>query len=247
MILRLLLFVVALSMPVPLCAQGDTVRMTLPHPSGAGLFPSGAGLIFPVAGIAYGVATRMSPALKQFDRYIDHTIPHRRVAIDDYIQYAPVTAVYGLELAGIKAKHNFRDRTFVALSSHLFMTASVHAVKNTVHVMRPNGSGDNSFPSGHTATAFTGAHILFREYNDVSPWISVAGYATAAATGYLRIVNRRHWLSDVATGAGIGILCVEAGYLLLPVFRRMMDDTPSIAVAPLIGDQMYGLGFACRF
>lgn len=36
----------------------------------------------------------------------------------------------------------------------------------------------------------------------------------------MRILNRRHWLSDVVTGAGIGIASVEIAYLLLPVFDR---------------------------
>jgi membrane-associated phospholipid phosphatase len=170
--------------------------------------------------------------------------------VDDYLQFVPAAAVYGLDFAGVKARHNFRDRTLVMASAHLLMGATVYAVKHTSDVMRPDGSAANSFPSGHTAVAFTGAHILFREYYDVSPWIGVAGYAAGAATGIMRILNRRHWLSDVVAGAGTGIVCAEAGYLLLPLMRRIAfggDEAPGVAIVPVVGGGTYGLGFACMF
>jgi membrane-associated phospholipid phosphatase len=204
-------------------------------------------LLLPAALIAYGVLSQASPALKDFDRYINRTAPHTRIKIDDYIQYAPAIAVYGLDFAGIKARHNLRDRTFVMLSSHLLMNLSVHATKYALDVRRPDGSGNNSFPSGHTALAFTGAHILFREYHHASPLISLAGYATATATGLLRIVNEKHWLSDVAAGAGVAILSVEIGYRLLPVFRRVTGKRQDIAIVPFAGNNTYGLSLTGRF
>jgi membrane-associated phospholipid phosphatase len=168
--------------------------------------------------------------------------------MDDYLQYLPGAAVYGLDFAGVKAKHNFKERTFVMVSSHLFMALSVTALKHGTGIVRPDGSAANSFPSGHTATVFTGAHVLFREYKDTSPWIGVAGYATATATGVMRILNRRHWLSDVAAGAGLGVLCAEAGYLLLPVFSRLASEgDPAVAIAPVLGHKTYGLGLVYQF
>jgi membrane-associated phospholipid phosphatase len=207
-----------------------------------------APLILPAALITYGVLTQLSPPLQQFDSNIKEAAGRHRTKIDDYLQLAPAVAVYGLDWMGVKARHNFRDRTFVMASSHLLMAISVYSVKHTTGVLRPDGSANNSFPSGHTATAFVGAHILFREYYDASPWIGIAGYAAGTATGLMRITNQKHWLSDVVAGAGVGILCAEAGYLLLPVFRRMMGEgAPNIALVPLVGKQTYGLGFACQF
>jgi membrane-associated phospholipid phosphatase len=203
--------------------------------------------ILPAALIACGTLSQAVPAFRQFDRYVNRTALHGRIKVDDYVQYAPALAVYGLDFAGLKAKHSFRDRTFVMLSSHVFMALSVHASKWATQVERPDHSAQNSFPSGHTATAFTGAHILFREYGEASPLAGIAGYAVATATGLLRIVNEKHWLSDVVAGAGVGILSVEAGYLLLPLFRRMMDGEQDVALVPLVGKEMYGIGFACRF
>jgi membrane-associated phospholipid phosphatase len=188
--------------------------------------------------------------LNRLDRYIDKQVSRHwntHTSIDNYIQYAPAVAVYGLDLAGVKATHNFRDRTFVMASSYLLMAITVNTLKYTVNVTRPDTSADNSFPSGHTATAFTGAHILFREYKDASPWIGIAGYATATATGALRILNRRHWLSDVVVGAGTGILCAEAGYWLLPVFHRVIGVPDNLVIAPMVGNNIYGAGLAYTF
>jgi membrane-associated phospholipid phosphatase len=83
----------------------------------------------------------------------------------------------------------------------------VQSLKSITHVERSNRSGYPSLPSGHTAEVFQLAAILDMEYQDVSPWISVCGYAVAAATGTLRMLNNKHWISDVLVGAGIGIFC----------------------------------------
>lgn len=81
--------------------------------------------------------------------------------------------------------------------------------------MRPDGSTANSWPSGHTANSFVGATILHKEYGLTrSPWFSVAGYGIATATGVMRVLNNRHWVSDVMSGAGIGIFAGELGYAL---------------------------------
>jgi len=209
--------------------------------------------IIPAVFISYGALAKVVEPLQRFDENIDrevsrHFTKHRK--IDDYLQYAPITAVYGLDWMGIKANHNFRDRTFVAFTSYLIMGGTVQTVKIATCVERPDGSNLHSFPSGHTATAFVGAHILFKEYKDVSPWIGMTGYVVATTVGTMRILNRKHWLSDVVTGAGIGILSVEIGYMLLPVFHNIIGEEhnkSTLAIAPLIGNNQYGLGIAYVF
>ena len=71
-----------------------------------------------------------------------------------------------------------------------------------------------SFPSGHTALAFTGAVILDKEYRHVSPWISVAGYAVATGVAVDRMARNRHAWQDVTTGAAIGVGSTLLGYWL---------------------------------
>ena len=73
-------------------------------------------------------------------------------------------------------------------------------------------SATNSFPSGHTFMAFTGAEILRREYGSQYPWLAVACYATAMLVGFMRIYNNRHWVGDVLAGAGLGMIGVSIVY-----------------------------------
>ncbi|MDR0794767.1 MAG: phosphatase PAP2 family protein [Tannerella sp.] len=211
-----------------------------------------SGLIIPSVFMAYGALAQVINPLQRLDHDTDKEVTRHYVhrPIDNYLMFAPVAFVYGLDWVGVKAKHNFRDRTFVVITSHLLMAGIVHSVKTMTKVRRPDGSGFRSFPSGHTASAFTGAHILMKEYKDISPWIGVAGYATATAVGTLRILNRRHWISDVVAGAGVGIFSAEIAYMLLPVFHRMIGVNPSksgVVFAPVVGNNGYGLGLACVF
>jgi hypothetical protein len=131
---------------------------------------------------------------------------------DDYLQYAPIAAVYSLAALGIKGKNNIRTASILLLKSELLMNIIVKPLKSITHVQRPDGSGYSSFPSGHTAQAFVGAEFLRREYGDAHPWVAVGGYVTAATVGALRMLNNKHWLPDIFAGAGIGILSVNVVY-----------------------------------
>lgn len=211
------------------------------------------GLLVSAGLMSYSIVALNNPLLHKWDegvaRYVGINVG-RKYHIDDYIQYAPMAAVYGLSLAGAPAKHNFLDRFIVGASSYLITAGVVNILKYGVGVKRPDSEARNSFPSGHTATAFTGAHILFREYKDVSPWIGVGGYAVAAVTGALRVVNNRHWVSDVIMGAGIGIAAAELGYILLPVIQRVIGTTPQetgFSLQPVSGGGYYGLGLTYVF
>lgn len=61
----------------------------------------------------------------------------------------------------------------------------------------------NSFPSGHTVSAFAMATILATEFKD-SKWVPVVAYSVAGLTGLSRIYDNKHWASDVFMGAVFG-------------------------------------------
>lgn len=61
-----------------------------------------------------------------------------------------------------------------------------------------------SFPSGHTSSAFSLAAALTEEIR--SPVVWVGAYSAAALVGWSRVRNDRHWLSDVVAGAALGEL-----------------------------------------
>lgn len=133
---------------------------------------------------------------------------------DDYLQYAPAGLMLGLKACGVKSRSSWgRMLTSDAFSAAL-MAIAVNSLKYSCNVMRPDGSTRNSFPSGHTATAFMTATMLHKEYGHRSPWYSIAGYTAATVTGVTRQLNNRHWISNVMVGAGIGILAAEFGYFL---------------------------------
>lgn len=134
--------------------------------------------------------------------------------IDDCWQLSPVVIMYALKACGVESRSSWGRMMTSDVFAGALTFSSVMLIKNTSHVMRPDGSTDNSFPSGHTATAFMAATMLHKEYGNVSPWISIGGYSLATATGMMRVVNNRHWMSDVLVGAGIGILSTELGYFL---------------------------------
>jgi hypothetical protein len=188
-------------------------------------------VILPASLIAYGFVALENDGLQHLNASTkselreDHSkfVTH----VDNYMQFAPAAAVYALNIAGIEGKHNFRDRTIIYGLSTLLSTAIVFPLKKITHVERPDHSGFNSFPSGHTTTAFASAEFLRQEYKDVSPWYGVAGYAVAAATGAIRMYNNKHWLNDVVAGAGFGILSTKAAYWMYPwIQKKIFREKP---------------------
>lgn len=153
--------------------------------------------------------------------YKDERHPNTRLItrfktkIDDYTQYFGPAMTIGLKLGGYEGRSSWPRLLVSAGLSYATMALLVNTIKYTSSEMRPDGSTRNSWPSGHTATSFVGATILHKEYGLTrSPWFSVLGYGVATATGIMRVLNNRHWVSDVLSGAGIGILSTELGYAL---------------------------------
>lgn len=149
---------------------------------------------------------------REFRRLRNSYIPDFRRKEDDYSQYLPLAALAGMKVAGVTGRSSWKRMLISDAVSAGIMAATVNTMKHTIHSPRPNLSDNNSFPSGHTATAFMAATMLNKEYGHLSPWVGIGAYTSATATGLMRIANDKHWLSDVLVGAGIGILSVELGY-----------------------------------
>ena len=140
---------------------------------------------------------------------------------DEYLQFVPLVAGYGLDFCGVKAQHGFVDRTILVAMSAVTVTAATYAAKQIFKEKRPDSDERNSFPSGHTARTFMGAELLWQEYRHTQPWIGYTGYAVAAAVAYLRMYNDRHWANDVLAGAAIGMLSTKFAYWLYPkIFKE---------------------------
>lgn len=193
-------------------------------------------IIIPVSLITVGVIGLESHFLRIYNTEIKEEVYEhidRKLTIDDFTQYSPFLSVYLLNSLGIEGNNDFYKRTVILGLSYSLMGATVLSIKANADVKRPDGSSNNSFPSGYTATAFMGAEYLYQEYKDVSVWYGVAGYAIATGTGIFRIINDRHWLTDVIAGAGIGMLSTKLSYYVFD--RYIKAGKPNnISVYPTI-------------
>jgi len=201
-------------------------------------------VILPSIFIGYGFAGLMINPIKDLNLKIRSEFTSRVITkfhIDNYTQYAPAGAVYGLNLLGIKGKHNFLDRSIILGTSAIVMGISVTGIKQLTHIQRPDESSFDALPSGHTATAFACAEFLNQEYKDRSVWYGIAGYTIAAGTGFLRMYNNRHWLTDVVAGAGFGILSTKIAYWVFPKIKKLFfkDIQISFSLVPSF-DPRYG-------
>lgn len=89
---------------------------------------------------------------------------------------------------------------------------TTHGIKFLIGRARPNAEDADDFrllgpgrsmPSGHTTVAFALAASAADEIRN--PVATVLLYGAAAGAGVSRVYDRKHWLSDVALGAAIGI------------------------------------------
>lgn len=140
----------------------------------------------------------------------------------DIVQYAPLGILGILKLADGGYRTDFMRLAVTFGMASIGTTVVTQGCKYTVRRSRPDGRQRNSFPSGHTATSFLSATMLYKEYQD-KPWIGIAGYGIASATGVMRIIENRHWISDVLAGAGSGILMTELSYCLNDL---LFEDRP---------------------
>ena len=106
-----------------------------------------------------------------------------------------------------------------SLETLLLNTVLTSAMKVTIGRARPDsGLGEEdfrlfstdgyrgSFPSGHTSNVFALATTLSRELRDEAPWVPYVAYPIAAYTGISRVLDERHWFTDVVAGAAVGVL-----------------------------------------
>ncbi|MBR7029821.1 MAG: phosphatase PAP2 family protein [Prevotella sp.] len=174
-----------------------------------------------------------------------------KTGIDDYTQYFGPAMTVGLKLGGYEGRSDWGRLLASAAMSYGIMAGLVNGIKYTASEMRPDGSSANSWPSGHTATSFVGATMLHKEYGLTrSPWFSVAGYGVATATGVMRILNNRHWISDVLSGAGIGIMSTELGYALSDIIFKgkglLRNDLDAFSENPSFFAISMGMSFGSK-
>lgn len=180
-------------------------------------------LVIPAALIARGALSIDSRFDHKLQRYVTDNVKGK-LRIDDQLQYLPIAEVFVLPNLGIEPAHNLKERVLIGAAAYAMTAVFVNSMKYTIRQLRPDNSTRNSFPSGHTATVFTGVEMLYQEYKHSQPWVGITGYVVATGVGLLRIYNNRHWASDVVAGAGIGILSTKLSYLLFPYTSKLLQS-----------------------
>lgn len=113
-------------------------------------------------------------------------------------------------LAGVATlASNDTEGTRQLLLSAGSAVVAAEVLKSTVHSTRPDGSDNKSFPSAHTAVAFSAAGFMDRRYGEklereYGAWAVPALYGVAALTGVARVEADKHHWGDVLAGAAIG-------------------------------------------
>jgi membrane-associated phospholipid phosphatase len=129
---------------------------------------------------------------------------------------APTVALIagtGLYAAFTRDADGYRE-TWALLEAGIFSATTAEALGLVGGRERPDATtspnqwrqGGDSFPSLHVSTAFAIGTVFAESGNDDYRWIRrVIGYGVAGATGYVRVNENVHWLSDTVAGAALGI------------------------------------------
>lgn len=147
----------------------------------------------------------------------------------DFIQLAlPASVVFLSMWQNDQAGMN---RFYYAFGSTLAIT---HLFKIIIPEKRPDSNAMNSYISGHTSAAFSGAALIYKQYG----WkFGLPALAAASYVGWSRVASQRHHEGDVYRGAALGV-----GITLL-----LSTQYKHFEMHPALGDKQYGLQVNYKF
>lgn len=132
------------------------------------------------------------------NRFLDETTPHLQKIMGDghvYMAICLSLCAFGDEKKAETGK--------LATVAFMEVGAAAKLMKRIVGRPRPlNEGATDSFPSGHTATAFAMAFVAGNRH----PRLRIPLYAIALGTAFSRVYLGHHYPSDVIAGAVIGTL-----------------------------------------
>ena len=141
-------------------------------------------------------------------------------SVGDYTQFLPL--VFGAGFAtSIKDWEGLKE---IVLAGGTALVAT-HGGKAIAEKERPDGTDENSWPSGHTSASTTGAAFIWRRYGAM--WGAPAS-VLAAYTGASRVNGQKHYLDDVISGAAIGIISNL-------IWTNPIDDRVELSLFPTDG------------
>ena len=151
------------------------------------------------------------------DSWISKQVPNRpdqlnrSLKVSDYSLYSLIGAGGGAFILGKLSNNDHMSETgLLAAEAAINATAVAYALKMSTQRERPNyatgtGSffdGGQSFPSEHSAVAWSIAGVLAHEYP--GPLTKIAAYGLATAVTVTRVTSQQHFASDVVIGGALG-------------------------------------------
>ena len=149
--------------------------------------------------------------------------------IGDLLTFAIPAAAYGSTF--YMNDEEGREQFYWAYGTTMVTT---NVLKYTVREKRPDNDDRDSFPSGHTSSAVSGAVFIHRRYGFT---YAIPAYLGAIYTGYSRIHVNRHHPRDVLAGAVIG--AVSSWYFV--------DPLQKLSVTPEVGSKYKGIQINYKF
>jgi hypothetical protein len=165
--------------------------------------------ILPLAGATAGLIASDSWISKQVPNRPDQL--NRSLKISDYSLYSLIGAGGGAFILGKLSNNDHTSETgLLATEAAINATAVTYALKMSTQRERPSyatgaGSffdGGQSFPSEHSALAWSIAGVLAHEYP--GPLTKIAAYGLATAVTITRVTSQQHFASDVVIGGALG-------------------------------------------
>lgn len=117
--------------------------------------------------------------------------------------------------------HRLTHIGFDLIRSQIVAESLVYAIKYSAQRDRPTGECC-AFPSGHATSAFAAAAVLERHFGYRGSWPALVAASYVATS---RLVDNRHFLSDVIFGAALG---EAVGWTIVGRHR-----TPKFALEPV--------------
>lgn len=114
--------------------------------------------------------------------------------------------------------------------SYATSMATTYLLKYTLREKRPDSDNKDSFPSGHTSSAFAGASFLHMRYSLEK---GIIPYLAAIFTAYSRVDSNKHHTSDVVAGAIISML---SSYYFVTPYKNLH-------ITPIYKNDFKGLSF----
>jgi membrane-associated phospholipid phosphatase len=159
------------------------------------------------AGVGGGLALAVHPA----DDNVNEALVGSDFA-DKFFKFGEVLGELPTLLASasvVYAVGRLKDKPRVShigmdlIQSLAMAEALTQTLKYTTRRERPDGSGKNSFPSGHAADTFAFATALERHVG----WrYAIPAYTFSSYVAISRLPANRHWLSDAVFGSTVGII-----------------------------------------